>query len=224
MELSVEKLYFTYPGSGDFGPVLKGISAVFPRGAVTAVTGANGCGKTTLVKNIAGILKPDSGRIKLGQRELHSLSLAEIGREIGCLLQNPSCQLFCRTAEEEIAFGLRRQGLEDAQIKEKTGYYLEYFQLTRYRREFPLHLSQGEKQRLVLGAVLALGPGYLLLDEPTSALDIYRRRLLGAYLQKIKKEGRGIIFISHDRAFIERYADYELIMKGGVIAGGSDIV
>ncbi len=216
MKLTIEELYFTYPGNSR--QILKGISASFPNEAITAVTGANGCGKTTLVKNIVGILKPDSGRISLGDSELNTMSLAEIGREVGCVLQNPSCQLFCQTVEQEIAFGLRKQGMEDEKIKQKTDYYLGYFQLDRYRSEFPLHLSQGEKQRLVLAAVLAMGPRYLVLDEPTSSLDIYRRMLLGEYLQKIKKDGHGVILVSHDRAFIEKYADSELVMEDGKIA------
>lgn len=216
MDLKVEELFYTYPGSEK--PVLRGLSAMLAEGEITALTGMNGCGKTTLLKNIVGILKPDSGRILLGDQELTAFTIAMIGREIGCLLQNPSCQLFCTTVEEEMAYGLRNLGCSQAEIEEKTSYYLDYFQLSHYRKQFPHHLSQGEKQRLVLAAVLAMEPGFVLLDEPTSSLDVFRRRLLGNYLLNMKANGKGVVLISHDMEFIERYADRVLTLDEGVIA------
>ncbi len=216
MDLILENLVYSYPGSRQ--AILRGLSAKFSCGAITALTGLNGCGKTTLVKNIVGILRPKSGRILLGGSDLTSLSIARIGRKIGCLLQNPSCQLFSPTVEEEIAYGLNNQGLSRALVRKKTDYYLDYFQLSPYRGRFPFHLSRGEKQRLVLAAVLAMEPDYVLLDEPTASLDAYWRKNLGKYLRKIQKDGCGVILVSHDSDFVEEYAGVELIMEQGVIS------
>lgn len=93
------------------------------------------------------------------------------------------------------------------------------------RQTFPLSLSQGEKQRLMLAAILAMHPHYVILDEPTTGLDIYRRKLLGDYLLKLKKDGYGVIFVSHQVQFIEAYADRIMGMEDGQVTldqrGGS---
>jgi energy-coupling factor transport system ATP-binding protein len=82
-------------------------------------------------------------------------------------------------------------------------------------RPFPLHLSQGEKQRLAIAAVLANDPLFLVLDEPTVGLDAYRKRLLEDYLKKISRSGRGMVLVSHDTAFVDRVAERVVILEKG---------
>lgn len=210
--IAVEDVGFRYRKAQR--PVLDGFSAVFPAGAVTAVTGSNGCGKTTLVKLLTGIERPGSGRVLVDGADLGPLSLAQIGRKVGCVFQNPARQLFCTSVRDEMAYGLRTQGLDEAEIDRRTEQQLGFFGLLGHRDDFPLHLSHGEKQRLMLAVVLAMGPAFLVLDEPTTGLDLPRRLALGEELRALAAGGRGVVVISHERAFITRFADGEVVMGG----------
>ena len=201
------------------GPAVAGIDLTLDRSGITAVVGPNGSGKTTLTRLMVGILRPAAGSIRLENRSLREYSLAEIGRHIGYVFQNPDRQLFCNTVAEEIGFGLRRHGWEPQAIGERVEFYLDYFELAAYRHVFPLHLSRGEKQRLAIAAVLAGEPGFLILDEPTAGLDAYRKGLLITYLKKIAGLGRGVVFVSHDAGFVQRAADRVICLESGQIRG-----
>ena len=210
--IQAKNISFRYPKGNDW--VLRNFSADFKKNDITAITGPNGCGKTTLSRLLVGILKPQRGNIYLDDVDIAQLSLAEMGKKVGLVMQNPDRQIFCPTVWEEIAYGLENLDLPRAEIETRINHYLNYFQLYHQRNSFPYEMSHGEKQRLVLAAVLAMQPDYLLLDEPTASLDVYRRQLLGEMLQKIHSELRtGIIIISHDRSFIERYTTTEITME-----------
>lgn len=208
--LTLEGVYYRYPGAK--AEAIADLSCQFAPGECVAVSGRNGCGKTTLVKLICGILRPVRGRILLCGEDLSRLDLFRIGQRIGCVFQDPSRQLFCRSVEQEMVFGLKNLGLPEKEIRERVSRYLELFGLTHQRETFPGLLSQGEKQRLVLAAVMALGTDYLLLDEPTSSLDMPARERLGQTLSGLAAQGCGVIFISHERAFIQRWAHRELVL------------
>ncbi len=190
---------------------------------ITALVGPSGCGKTTLTKILMGLLKPCGGRVMLDGEDLSQLSLAQIGRRMGYVMQNPAQQLFCTSIREEVEYGLRNLDLSREEIQERASEYLAYFHLDEYEERFPFELSGGEKQRLVLAAVLAMQPKFLILDEPTAALDVYRRSLLGRRLRKIKHGlGCGVLIVSHDMDFIKTYCDRIVKMEtaegGGICA------
>lgn len=214
MSLDVKNITFRY---GKKEPaVLEAFSAVFEKGVITAVLGPNGAGKTTLSKIIMGILTPERGSLLLDGCDMKGWSLAERGKKIGYVMQNPDRQLFSLTVWEEMEYGLVNQGLKGDPLKEKCRRFLELFDLTGYEESFPFHLSHGEKQRLVLAAVLAMEPEYLILDEPTSSLDQKRRARLGQYLRTAQEElGCGILLISHDQRFVDQYAQKQIQLGGG---------
>lgn len=209
--ISLQEVHYTYPRSAV--PVLSGFSGEFRQGEMVAVTGPNGCGKTTLSRLISGMLRPAKGRIEIDGTDTAGMDLFQIGQRLGYVFQNPDRQLFCTSVFEEVAYGLRNQGLPEERVKELVQEQLERFHLSHHSEDFPLHLSVGEKQRLMLAAVLALGTDYLLLDEPTTGLDVRGRRELGLLLDELRRErGCGVIFISHEASFVERWADREVAM------------
>ena len=210
--ISVDNITFKYPLT--IAPILSGFSARFERGKIVALTGKNGGGKTTLTKLLVGILRPLSGSILLDDLCISGMDLFEIGQHVGYVFQNPDRQLFCDTVYNEVAYGPRNLGLDEMLVAQKVDSYLEYFDLTHYRETYPGKLSLGEKQRLALAAVLALGTDYLILDEPTSGLDERRKEELGDMLLKLRQEFNcGIVFVSHEADFIASYADRELVIS-----------
>ncbi len=213
MSLEVKEITFQYERTEPI--VLKDFSASFEREMITAVLGPNGVGKTTLSKLIMGILHPQQGSICLDGENLKDWSLAQRGKKIGYVMQNPARQLFSATVKEEVEFGLKNLGLNEDQAYEKGRCFLALFDLEQYEGRFPFSLSHGEKQRLVLASVLAMEPEYLLLDEPTSGLDQKRKQQLGLYLEQVcTGQNCGVIVITHDLNFARQFAGRHLTIGG----------
>lgn len=207
MSLILDKLTFGYEEKRD---IFRDFSAEFLSGEMTALTGENGSGKTTLARVVMGILPLKSGRISLDGQCLDSLNIAQRGRKIGYVMQNPARQIFSDTVEQEMDFGLQHLGLTSQEKEERREKYLRHFQLEPYRDRFPQLLSHGEKQRLVLAAVLAMEPSFLILDEPTASLDFSGRKRLG---EKLRELHCPMMIISHDQDFIKKYCQSEVKMR-----------
>lgn len=234
MSLEIRNLTFSYKkillcqkDAEHENMVLAEFSACFESGQITAVTGDNGSGKTTLAKAIMGVIRPDDGSIYVDGQCIDDWSLAERGRIIGYVMQNPDRQIFNDTVLEEVMFGLINQGMKIYQAEKTAREYIEMFDLCHHINDFPFNLSHGEKQRLVLAAILAMKPEYIILDEPTASLDQKHKEILGKMLRRIAQikmyglqtgekeyKGCGVILISHDRKFVEEYCDEEIKLHG----------
>jgi energy-coupling factor transport system ATP-binding protein len=211
LKITLEQVSYRYPHAKK--EIITDFSGSFGRGEIVALSGKNGCGKTTLTKLIVGILCPDRGCISIDGADTQGMDLFEIGKHVGYVFQNPNNQLFCETVYQELAYGLINMGLTETEIKQKVGYYLNYFRLEHHKEDYPGKLSHGEKQRVALAAILAIGPHYVILDEPTTGLDIRGRHSLGHILTEMKRDHQtGIIMVSHEPDFIQSYADRELVM------------
>jgi energy-coupling factor transport system ATP-binding protein len=180
-----------------------------------SLVGANGIGKTTLSKLMIGMQKPSEGEILLDGVPVSKYALFEVGRKVGYLFQNPSCQIFCPTILEELLFSLRFQGGETEEGRKRAAEMMRRFSLEDAKESPTHHLSQGEKQRLALAAILMNQPKYLILDEPTTGLDRVRKADLGRYLQEIHHSGVGIMMISHDREFVNQMSQRILRLDDG---------
>lgn len=187
----------------------------------TAIIGPNGSGKTTLGKLMAGIFKPQKGSVFIDNEDSRHMSLGAIGKKVGYLFQNPERQIFAPKVYEELAFPLELKGLDKSLIEEKVQEALTTFHLNHLSNSFPFTLSQGEKQRLALAALLINEPQFLILDEPTTSLDIERKKVFSDILDVLKNKGVGIAVISHDTAFIKKHATRIIEMAGGEIVGDS---
>ncbi len=198
-------------------PAIKNISFEIEKNQVTAITGPNGSGKTTLGKLIIGILKPNVGRIYIDGIDNCKMTLGQIGSRVGYLFQNPDCQLFTTKVTDELAFVLKFMGAKEDEIRKNVSEMLKLFDLSDLLESYTFNLSQGEKQRLAMAAIMMGNPQYLILDEPTSGLDMERKAKLVSILQNLVLKGIGMTVISHDRDFIDLIATKKLRMSEGEI-------
>ena len=183
----VEDVSFAY-GAGP--PVLEGACLELRRGEVVALTGPNGCGKTTLAKVAAGLLEPRSGRVE------------RVGRA-SFLLQDPGRYLVRERADEEVALGRDLVRARSA---------LAAVGLAGYDDRHPRDLSSGERERLALATVLVVEPDLLVLDEPTRGVDPERKAELAALL-RAQAPGRATLVVTHDRVFARAVADREVSLE-----------
>ena len=183
-----------------------------------ALLGASGCGKSVTLRCIAGIEKPDRGRIVLDGRTLFDsekrINLSPQKRKTGLLSQNYA--LFPNmTVRKNIETGLRRGAKKDSDAVSRV---IEEFELNAVADHYPRQISGGQQQRTALARILISDPGILLLDEPFSALDTHLRfRLEESVKQVIDRFGKTVIWVSHDRDEVFRRVDRIAIMHDGII-------
>jgi len=211
----MESIRFAYPGkSTGFSLFVE----LFSPEKCTALLGPNGSGKTTLGKLSAGLLKPDAGRVLYNEQDIANWKLGEIGRHVGYLFQDPARQIFTSHPLQEIAFPLELRGIPKPDAEEKAKELLAQFELEDIADCSTYTLSRGEKQRLVIAAVMACAPSFLVLDEPTTGLDGQRRETLARTLRNLIKDGVGVLLITHDRTFaLELGADIRFMAGGRML-------
>lgn len=212
--IEAKNIVFGYPKRKK---VINDISLKIYREDITAITGHNGGGKTTLGKLLAGILKPSSGDILIFGNNTKKLSLGQIGNKIGYLFQNPSRQIFTSTVSEELLFVNKLKDKNCSESYNDMERLLDFFDLSSKKNDVTFNLSYGEKQRLALAAILMNKPEFLILDEPTTGLDKLRKDKLSKYLMKLTADGVGMIIISHDFDFVKIHATRRIEMARGEI-------
>jgi NitT/TauT family transport system ATP-binding protein len=180
---------------GEQVPVLAGIDLEIGRGELFCLLGASGCGKTTLLNILAGFEAATGGELTLD-----GVPITRAGRDRVVFFQNADAALFpWLTAEENVGFGLRIQGMDRARRAPIVERYLRLVGLWDDRKKFPRQLSGGMKQRIQIARALAIDPAILLMDEPFAALDAITRRLMHVELLRIwAATGKTIVFVTHD--------------------------
>lgn len=185
---------------------------------VMGLLGASGCGKSMTLKSIAGVKKPDSGRIVLDDKVLFDsqarINLAPQERRVGFLFQNYA--LFPQmTVLDNIRMGARRE--KNTVLKEKkVAEIMERFEITDLANRYPSQISGGQQQRTALARILVSDPEILLLDEPFSALDTHLRFRLERELREIARNfGKTVFLVSHDKDETFRLADKIAILNHG---------
>jgi cobalt/nickel transport system ATP-binding protein len=166
--LAAENVRFAYP---DGIEAIADISLRALEGQFVAVMGANGSGKTTLMKLLMRLLRPQQGRVRLGDVDISGLRPAELYRRLGMVFQNPADQLFAASVEQDVAFGPRNLGLSESEVAARVEEALLAVDAVKLRDRPIHHLSYGQQKRVCVAGVLAMQPSILLLDEPTSGLD-----------------------------------------------------
>jgi energy-coupling factor transport system ATP-binding protein len=216
--IEVSDVYFTYPSGVE---ALRGIQLTVRNGEFIAVMGQNGAGKTTLVKHFNGLLKPTKGKVLVDGVETTKVSVASLARNVGFVFQNPDHQLFSETVEDEIAFGLRNFGFEEAIIERRVTWAVNLLGLTQYRRTSPFMLSGGERKRVALASVLAWNPKTLILDEPTIGQDYQQKEKLRQFIMQMKSQRKTVIIVTHDVEFVAECNPRVLLMlEGRIVSDG----
>ncbi|MHA1271190.1 MAG: energy-coupling factor ABC transporter ATP-binding protein [Candidatus Helarchaeota archaeon] len=209
---------FMYP---DNNLALKNINLRIDQREFVGILGENGAGKTTLAKCLNGLLKPQSGKIFIDNKDISKFSVAQLARRIGFVFQNSDHQIFANTVEEEIKFGLKNLKFEKEEIDIRSKKIMTDLNLIQYSERSPFDLSGGEKKRVTLASILCLDPDILIMDEPTIGQDSRQKEYLVNLIQKLRNQGKTIIIITHDIEFASEYIPRIIIMSNGqIIADG----
>ena len=208
--VSCERVSFSYPGSGR--PALSGVSLDLRQGEYVGVVGPNGGGKSTLVRLLNGLLKPDSGRVLVSGRD-PATEPFEVRKHLGVLFQNPENSLVAPFVEDDVAFGLENLGVPREEMRERVARAIRTVGLEGFERREPHTLSGGEKQRVALAGLLVAEPEILVLDEPTSMLDSAGRMEVLEYLHALQSE-KTVLHVTHHLEELTG-ADRIYVLNGG---------
>ena len=218
--LSVKKVSFKYPGGTQS---LSDIDLQVRRGEFIGILGANGSGKTTLLKVMDGLLKDCEGNVRLDGREIGELAPREIYRKVGLIFQNSDEQLFAPTVFEDVAFGPINMGFSGEEVSLRVTQALRDVDMEGYGKRSIHHLSFGEKKRICLAGLLAMGQEILLLDEPTDGLDPTGEYRMMNLLMRLNKEKKiTIAMATHRVDLVPLFLDRLYILsKGRIVREGS---
>lgn len=224
MPIEVKNLSYTYSAGTPFETAaLKNINLEIQNGEFIGVMGHTGCGKSTLIRSLAGLIRPTEGSIIVDGSDINGrrYDRSELRRKLGVVFQYPECQLFETTVEKDVAFGLKHLGLNKDEVKERVRWALEVcgFDFEKIAKASPMGLSGGEKRRVAIAGVLAVKPEYLILDEPIAGLDPLGREAFLELITGLNAAGMTIIMVSHNADGIGEYASRVLLMSGGELIG-----
>jgi energy-coupling factor transport system ATP-binding protein len=213
------RLTYAYPG----GPhVLTGVDLEVPQGDFVALVGPNGSGKSTLARLWMGLLPAPRDTIEVFATPQEVLSEEELAERLGYVFQNPEHQFVRDTVREELAFSLQTLRRSPSEIGRRVGELLARFDLAGVADRNPFTLSQGQKRRLSVAAMLASGQRMLILDEPTFGQDRASAHALMESLRSLNRSGVTIVFITHDMRFVRQYARRAVVLvRGRCIFDGS---
>ncbi|HLD94206.1 MAG TPA: ATP-binding cassette domain-containing protein [Anaerolineales bacterium] len=214
MKLSVRNVSFMYPTGVR---ALDGINLSIESGEFVAIVGENGAGKTTLVKMFNGLLRPQEGKVTVGNWDAADYSTARLAGRVGFLFQNPDEQLFEQNVLREVEFGPRNLSFSKTKILSRAKAALSTVGLKEKADQNPYDLEPFERKLLALAAALAMNTPVLVLDEPSIGQDAAGRKRIGRILQDLHKMGRTLLLISHDLDFCAENAHRVIVMANGKI-------
>lgn len=209
----------SYKRGGDLPDVqvLEHLSTSIAQGSMIGIVGSNGAGKSTLARAIAGFIAPTAGTIMIGGEDAAQWSLAQQGERVGFVLQEPGQMLSSSFIREEIELGLRARGMAEVDIAERADNAMKVCGLWPFR-SWPISaLSHGQKKRVTIAVMLALGPQILILDEPTAGQDFRHYTEFMDFLTELNKSGTTVILITHDMHLALDYTERILVISDGMI-------
>ncbi|MFG6475488.1 ABC transporter ATP-binding protein [Microbacterium sp. P06] len=202
--------------------VLREVDLDIAPGEFVAIIGANGAGKTTLVQALAGVVRPPRGTVTVDGLDVHRTDARTLAATVGFVFQNPEHQFVAHTVFDELAHGLRRRRLPEAEVRRRVDDMLARFGLAGHARSHPFLLSGGQKRRLSVGTALIGGARTLVLDEPTFGQDRARADELLSLLGDLHGQGTTIAVVTHDMQLVTDHAERTIVVADGrIIAAAS---
>lgn len=212
----LDRAEFAYPYEN---PVLRDINLSVREGEKLCILGANGCGKSTMLKILAGLIFPQPGTFTAFGEEMTAKKLNDdrfskaYHRRVGFIFQNSEAQLFCSTVEEEIAFGPLQLGFSADEVKQRISELSEMLGIGHLLQKPPFKLSGGEKKKVALACVLVMNPEVLILDEPTNGLDPRTQAWLVGLLVSLNKAGKTILTATHNLELVHKLSDRAILFS-----------
>lgn len=220
--IEARNLVFTYgQGTPFVTHAVNDVSFSVNRGEIIGLIGHTGSGKSTIVQQLNGLIKPENGEILLEGKNIHTdfKTLREVRFRVGLVFQYPEYQLFEETAYKDIAYGPTNMGLTVDEVNERVRYAASLVGLSdELLEKSPFDLSGGEKRRVAIAGIIAMRPDVLVLDEPTAGLDPKGRdMILSRIIEYRDKTNAAVIIVSHSMEDMAKTADKLLVMNKGKI-------
>jgi cobalt/nickel transport system ATP-binding protein len=208
---------------------LAGVSLTVRSGERVALLGANGCGKSTMLKLLAGLIVPESGTVQAFGTELTEAALDDdqFGRafraRVGFVFQSSDAQLFSPTVRDEVSFGPLHFGFACSEVERRVDDVLALLDIAELAERAPYQLSGGEKKRVAIASVLVTNPDVLLFDEPTAGLDPRTQDWFCDLVVELHRAGKTIVCATHDLAALDQLADRCVVFseEHRIVAAGS---
>ncbi|SFU81771.1 cobalt/nickel transport system ATP-binding protein [Clostridium sp. DSM 8431] len=210
--IKVDNISYTYP---DGFKALKKISFSINKGEKVGIIGANGAGKSTILKILTGLIEAERGTITIDGLKLEKKNLKAIRKKLGLVFQDSDNQLFMNRVYDDIAFGLRSSKVEKDIVKEEVSKILKSFNIEHLKDKQIYKLSGGEKKNVALAGIFIMKSEIILMDEPTVSLDPKSRREM---INLIKEIPNTSIITSHDLDMILDVCDRVIVFFDGVIS------
>ncbi len=216
MRLELRDVRHVYAAGTPFEvEALRGVSLTVEPAEVLGIVGGTGSGKSTLVRHMNLLLAPASGEVLVDGVDATKLKKSELRRRVGLVFQFPEAALFAPTVAEDVAFAPRRLGLDEEEVGRLVRESLGLLGVGDLAGRSPFALSGGEKRRVAIAGVLAMGPEVLVLDEPTAGLDPATRGELLGLIHHLSNAGVSVVLVSHDLDEVAEVADRVCALEGG---------
>lgn len=230
MSIQFEKVSHIYSPDTPFSyAALKDVDLEITEGKMTAIIGATGSGKTTLVQHLNALLLPTEGKLTILDRVIqaseHPKKLKSLRKDVGLVFQFPEYQLFEETILKDIIFGPKNFGVNEEEAVEKAKEVLKLVDLDEsYMDKSPLDLSGGQKRRVAIAGILAMDPKVLVLDEPTAGLDPQGSLQMMNLFRRLNQDlGKTVLIVTHDMEHVLNYCDDVVVVKDGKIFCKEDV-
>lgn len=213
--LEISNLTFSYGEASTDKNAVEDISFSIHPGEMVSIVGRNGAGKSTTAKLICGFETPNVGKIVLKGKDITSDNIRSRAKSIGYVMQNPNAMISKAQIFDEVALGIRKLGLSEAEIKERVEKTLKICGLYPFRNWPVSALSFGQKKRVTIASVLVMGPDIIILDEPTAGQDFRHYTEIMEFLKELNEQGVTVLMVTHDMHLMLEYTKRALVFNRG---------